>query len=73
MKLVIGIAIGFILGILVGALFFYSRIVGNLRIDHSDPTSEPYMFLELGTDFRTVARSKYVTLKVRVEDFMPHK
>lgn len=69
MELVIGIVIG----ILIGAILFRRRPVGNLRVDHSDPTSAPYLFLELGTDVGTVIRKKYVTFKVRVEDFLPHE
>lgn len=67
------LAIGIVVGILIGAILFRCRPVGNLRVDHSDPTSGPYLFLEFGTDFGTVIRKKYVTFKVRVEDFLPHE
>lgn len=66
------LAIGIVIGILIGAILFRRRPVGNLRVDHSDPTCEPYLFLELGTDVHTVMRKKYVTFKVRVENFLPH-
>lgn len=65
--------IGLVVGVLIGVIFFYRRPVGNLRIDRSDPSSAPYLFLELGTDVETVMHKKYVTLKVRVEDFLPHE
>lgn len=67
------LAIGIVIGILIGAILFRRRPVGNLRVDHSDPTSAPYLFLELGTDVGTVIRKKNVTFKVRVEDFLPHE
>lgn len=67
------LAIGIVIGILIGAILFRRWPVGNLRVDHSDPTSGPYLFLELGTDVGTVMRKKYVTFKVRVEDFFPHE
>lgn len=67
------LAIGIVIGILIGAVLFRRRPVGNLRVDHSDPTSGPYLFLELGTDVGTVMRKKYVTFKVRIEDFLPHE
>lgn len=67
------LGIGILIGILIGAILFRRRPVGNLRVDHSDPTSGPYLFLELGTDVGTVIRKKYVTFKVRVEDFLPHE
>ncbi len=65
--------IGLIIGILIGAVLFRSRPIGDIRIDHSDPSGEPYLFLELDTDVRTVASKRYATFKVRVEDFIPHK
>lgn len=67
------LAIGIVIGVIIGAILFRHQSVGNLRIDHSDPTNAPYLFLELGTDVETVMRKKYVTLKVRVEDFIPHE
>lgn len=67
------LAIGIVIGILIGAVLFHRRPIGNLRVDHSDPTSDPYLFLELGTDVGSVMRKKYVTFKVRIEDFLPHE
>lgn len=69
MELVIGIVIGVLLGIVLSR----RRSLGNLRVDRSDPTSEPLLFLELGTDVRTIMRKKQVVFKVRVEDFLPHE
>lgn len=68
-----GFAIGIIVGILIGAILFHRRPVGSLRVDRSDPTSVPYLFLELGTDVETVIRKKYVTFVVLVKDFLPHE
>lgn len=67
------LAIGIVIGILIGAILFRRRPVGNLRVDRSDPTCGPLLFLELGTDVETVMRKKYVTFKVRVENFLPHE
>ncbi len=67
------LAIGVVVGIIIGAILFYRRPVGNLRVDRSDPTCGPLLFLELGTDVGTVMRKKYVTFKVRVENFLPHE
>ena len=73
MELIIGIVVGIIIGLVVGTLIFRRRYipVGDLRIDRSDPTSEP--FLELGTDVRTISGMKTVTLSVRNENFLPHE
>lgn len=67
------ILIGIIIGVFIGAVLFRRRPMGNLRVDHSDPTGEPYLFLELNTDVGAVMRKKYVTFKVRVENFLPHE
>lgn len=74
MELTIGILIGVIVGLVIGAIVFRKRVpVGNLRIDRSDPTSEPYLFLELDTDVGTLSRMKNVNLTVRNENFLPHE
>ena len=66
MELIIGIAVGIIIGLVVGTLIFRRRYipVGDLRIDRSDPTSEPFLFLELGTDVRTISGMKTVTTRI---------
>ena len=67
------VVIGIIIGILICAILFRQRPVGNLRVDRSDPTCGPLLFLELGTDVGAVMRKKYVTFKVRVENYLPHE
>ena len=67
------LAIGLVIGVLLGIVLSRRRSLGNLRVDRSDPTSEPLLFLELGTDVRTIMRKKQVVFKVRVEDFLPHE
>lgn len=67
------LAIGIVIGVLLGIVLSRRRSLGNLRVDRSDPTSEPLLFLELDTDVRTIMRKKRVVFKVRVEDFLPHE
>lgn len=67
------LAIGIFIGVLLGIMLSRRKPLGNLRMDRSDPTSEPLLFLELGTDVRTIMRKKQVVFKVRVEDFLPHE
>lgn len=67
------ILIGIIIGVFIGAILFRHRPMGNLRVDHSDLTGEPYLFLELDTDVGSVMRKKYATFKIRVENFLPHE
>lgn len=64
------------LGVLVGAIFtcivFRFFLVGTLRVDHSDPDG-PFLFLELSKRVDSVISKKYVVLKVKAKDFIPHK
>ena len=43
---------------------------GTLRIDRSDPDSEPYMFLELTESLPSVMRKKYVIFRVNLENYI---
>ena len=64
----------FILGVLVGAIFtgivFRLFLVGTLRVDHPDG---PFLFLELSKRVEAVVSKKYVVLRVKAKDFIPHK
>lgn len=62
-----------IVGFLLGAAVFHRRPMGNLRIDRSDPTDPPYLFLELSSDVGRFLHKKYVVLRVRAENFLPHE
>lgn len=75
MELIIGIVVGIIIGLVVGVLIFKRRHipVGELQIDRSDPTSEPFLFLELYTDVRTISGMKTVTFDVLNKNFLPHE
>lgn len=73
MEIVIGIIVGIIIGAVAVCLIFGAFSVGSLRIDHSIPEDEPYLFLELTRNVSTILRKKFVVLKVRAEDFIPHK
>lgn len=73
MEIVIGIIVGIIIGAVLTCLIFGAFSVGNLRVDHSIHEDDPYMFLELTKSVSTVLKKKFVVLKVRAEDFIPHK
>lgn len=70
---VILILAGVLLGIAISVLVFRAYFVGNLRIDNSDPVDGPYMFLELEKGIGDISSKKHVVLKVRRENFIPHK
>lgn len=66
---VMALAVGIMIGIVIG----YEKPLGDLRVDQSDPSSDPYLFLELDTDVHNVIRKKQVTFRVKLEDFLPHE
>lgn len=72
MEIVIAI-ISVIVGIVIGRLTHREYLLGDLRIDRSDPSCEPYLFLELDTDVYTIMRKKHATFRVKVENFIPHE
>ncbi len=72
MEFVIAIA-AVVIGFIIGRILPRERPVGDLRIDRSDPSCEPYLFLELDTDVRTIMCKKYVTFRGKLEDFIPRK
>lgn len=65
--------VSFIVGILIGNIFHKGNTLGDLRIDRSDPSCEPYLFLELDTDVRNIMNKRHVTFRVKVENFIPHE
>lgn len=73
MEIVISIIIGIIIGAVATCMIFGAFSAGSLRVDHSIPEDEPYLFLELTRNVSTILRKKFVVLKVRAEDFIPHK
>ena len=73
MDIVIAVIVGIAIGIIITVLSVRMHLSGNLRIDHSIPEDDPYMFLELTKDVNSVLHKKFVVLKVRAEDFIPHK
>jgi len=64
----------FILGVVIGLLLYSGyvrrRFVGIIRVDKSDPSDAPYLFLELRKSVQDVEASKYVILQVKVENFV---
>lgn len=73
MEIVISIIVGIIIGGVATCLILGAFGVGNLRVDQSIPEDGPYLFLELTENVSTILKKKFVVLKVRAEDFIPHK
>ena len=38
---------GFLVGAVAASVFIYAKAIGSLRVDHSDPSEPPYLFLEV--------------------------
>lgn len=72
MEIVIAI-ISVIVGVVIGRLTHRERSLGDLRVDRSDPTCEPYLFLELDTDVRTIMHKKRATFRVKLENLISHE
>lgn len=70
---IILILAGVLLGVSISSIVYRSYFVGNLRIDNSDPEDGPYMFLELEKGLGNISSKKHVILKVKLENFIPHK
>lgn len=64
---------GIFFGIAVVVLIYRAYYVGTLRIDRSDPTEAPYMFLELDKGVGDISRKKNVILRVKNENYISHK
>ena len=43
----IWLLVGILIGLLVSRFIFKDKPIGSLRVDQSDPDSDPYLFLEL--------------------------
>ena len=64
------ILLGFMVGIVSFLVYLIVRSVGTLRVDQSDPTEQPYLFLELDKPVETVTNKKYVLFRVIKKNFI---
>ena len=64
------VLLGFVFGIVFFLICLVVRSVGTLRVDQSDPTEQPYLFLELDKPVETVTNKKYVIFRVSQKNFI---
>ena len=64
-----GIIIGCVITMIVSRVF----TIGTIRVDNSDPDDAPYLFLELERNVGAITSKKYVTFKVKVENYISQK
>lgn len=72
MEIVIAL-LSVLIGFAIGWAAHRERPLGDLRVDRSDPAGAPLLFLELDTDVTAVMRKKRVTLRVKLENIIPHE
>ena len=70
---IFSIAFGIGIGLLIANRMYRVNRVGTLRIDRSDPTEPPYIFLELEKGVGDISSKKNVILKVSNENYISHK
>lgn len=73
--IIIALLCGALVGFVIAKILSRPKPIGFLRIDESDPDDGPYLFLELSPDStpRVIKTKKYVTMAVKVENFISHK
>ena len=64
------VLLGFVGGMTVFLICLATRSIGTLRVDQSDPTEQPYLFLELDKPVESVINKKYVVFRVNKENFI---
>ena len=64
------ILLGFIGGMAFLLICLAARSIGTLRIDQSDPTEPPYLFLDLDKPVESIVKEKYVLFRVSKKNFI---
>ena len=64
------VLLGFVGGMIFFLICLAARSIGTLRVDQSDPTEQPYLFLELDKPVENIVKEKYVLFRVRKKNFI---
>ena len=64
------VLLGFVGGMVFLLICLTARSIGTLRVDQSDPTEQPYLFLELDKPVESVINEKYVLFRVVKKNFI---
>ena len=64
------VLLGFVGGMVFFLICLTARSIGTLRVDQSDPTEQPYLFLELDKPVESVINKKYVLFRVNKKNFI---
>ena len=64
------VLLGFVGGMVFFLICLAARSIGTLRIDQSDPTEPPYLFLDLDKPVESIFKEKYVLFRVSKKNFI---
>ena len=64
------VLLGFVGGMVFFLICLAARSIGTLRIDQSDPTEPPYLFLDLDKPVESIVKEKYVLFRVVKKNFI---
>ena len=64
---------GVFFGIGISILIRHKHFVGTLRIDQSDPSDTPYLFLDLDRPVGSFRKRRFVFLWVENKNYISHK
>ena len=64
------VLLGFVGGMVFFLICLAARSIGTLRVDQSDPTEPPYLFLELDKPVENVVKEKYGLFRVSKKNFI---
>ena len=73
MELII-LVIGILIGLFIERYIFQEKPIGSIRVDHSDPDSGPYLFLELDSGgANEICKKSRVSLRVEIKNYISQK
>lgn len=64
------VLLGFVSGMVFFLIYLAAKSIGTLRIDQSDPTEPPYLFLDLDKPVESIIKEKYVLFRVSKKNFI---
>lgn len=73
MWIVLALIGGILVGVAASAVYFRARTIGSLRVDRSDPSEPPYLFLEVEKNPDALQHGQLVVLRIRKENLISHE
>lgn len=73
MWIVLALIGGILVGVAASAVYFRARTIGSLRVDRSDPSEPPYLFLEVEKNPDALQHGRLVVLRIRKENLISHE